>query len=63
MPAEHFYVIASGEVDVIDEGRLVPHTEVEWLLGEADELTAMFTSARRSASQPPQKSNVKRQTS
>src|SRR3982750_4074214 len=37
-------------LEVIDERRLVPHQKVASLLKEADELTAIFTSARRSAS-------------
>jgi len=50
-------------LEVIAEGRIVPLQKVAWLLKEADELTAVFTSARRSSSQPqpskirPQKSN------
>jgi four helix bundle protein len=49
-------------LEVIDEGKLVPHPKVISLLKEADELTAIFTSARRSASQP-QTSNLKHQKS
>jgi four helix bundle protein len=48
-------------LEVIDEGRLVPHEKVASLLTEADELTAIFTSARRSATQP-QTSTIKSQT-
>jgi four helix bundle protein len=48
-------------LEVIAEGRIVPLQKVAWLLKEADKLTAVFTSARRSSSQPskirPQKSN------
>src|SRR4051812_10403827 len=39
-------------LEVIDEGRLVPHQLIAALLKEADELTAMFTSARRTSSEP-----------
>src|SRR2546428_6225190 len=47
-------------LEVIDEGKLVSHEKIGWLLTEADELTAIFTSARRSASQP-QPSHIKQQ--
>ena len=47
---------------VIAEGKIVPLQEEAWLLKEADELTAIFTSARRSSSQP-QPSKVKPQRS
>jgi four helix bundle protein len=49
-------------LEVIDEGKLVSHQKIASLLKEADELTAIFTSARRSASQP-QTSTVKPQIS
>src|SRR5213592_2655403 len=49
-------------LEVIDEGKLVPHQKVALLLKEAYELTAIFTSARRSASQP-QTSTIKNQKS
>jgi len=39
-------------LEVIDEGKLVSHQKIASLLKEADELTAIFTSARRSASEP-----------
>jgi len=39
-------------LEVIDEGKLVFHQKIASLLKEADQLTAIFTSARRSASQP-----------
>jgi hypothetical protein len=39
-------------LEVIDEGKLVSHQKIASLLKQADELTAIFTSARRSASQP-----------
>ncbi len=38
-------------LEVIDEGKLVSHQKIASLLKEADELTAIFTSARRSALQ------------
>jgi len=49
-------------LEVIDEGKLVSHQKIASLLKESDELTAIFTSARRSASQP-QTSTIKPQTS
>ncbi len=49
-------------LEVIEEGKLVPHQKVASLLKEADELTAIFTWARRSASQR-QTSTIKPQTS
>ena len=49
-------------LEVIDEGKLVSHQKIASLLKEADELTAIFTSARRSASQP-QTSTIKPETS
>jgi four helix bundle protein len=49
-------------LEVIDEGRLVPHQTVASLPDEPDELTAIFTSARRSATQP-QTSTIKPQKS
>jgi len=49
-------------LEVIAEGKIVPLQKVAWLLKEADELTAIFTSARRSASQP-QPSKIRPQTS
>jgi four helix bundle protein len=48
-------------LEVIDEGKLVSHEKISWLLTEANELTAIFTSARQSASQP-QTSKIKPQT-
>jgi hypothetical protein len=47
-------------LEVIDEGKLVAHQKIASLLREADELTAIFTAARRSASQP-QTSKIKTQ--
>ena len=50
-------------LEIIAEGKIVPLQKVASLLKEADELTAIFTSARRSSSQPqpskirPQRSN------
>ena len=38
-------------LEVIAEGKIVPQQKVARLLKEADELTAIFTSARRSVSQ------------
>jgi four helix bundle protein len=49
-------------LEVVAEGKIIPQQEVSWLLEEADELTAIFTSARRSASQP-QPSKIKPQRS
>ena len=49
-------------LEAIDEGNLVPHQKVASLLTEADELTAIFTSARRSATQA-QTSTIKPQKS
>jgi four helix bundle protein len=48
-------------LEVIDERKLVPHQKMASLLKEADELIAIFTSARPSATQP-QKSTIKPQT-
>ena len=49
-------------LEVIAEGKIVPLQKVAWLLKEADELTAIVTSPRRSASQP-QPSKIRPQTS
>jgi four helix bundle protein len=49
-------------LELISEGKLLPQTKVEDLLKEANELTAIFTSARRTSSQN-QTSKVKHQTS
>lgn len=49
-------------LELISEGKLLPETKVEDLLKEANELTAIFTSARRTSSQN-QTSKVKHQTS
>src|SRR5438874_6402795 len=39
-------------LEVLDEGKLVSDQKIGGLLKEADELTAIFTAARRSASEP-----------
>src|SRR3954469_18780311 len=39
-------------LEVIDEGRLIPRRKLSELLREADELTAIFTSGRRSSTSP-----------
>jgi len=48
-------------LEVVHEGKLVSRQKIGWLLKEADELTAIFTDARRSAS-GPQPSKIKPQT-
>jgi len=48
-------------LELISEGKLLPEAKVEDLLKEANELTAIFTSARRTSSQN-QTSKVKHQT-
>jgi four helix bundle protein len=51
-------------LELISEGKLLPEAKVEDLLKEANELTAIFTSARRTTSQnqtskiTPQKSST-----
>lgn len=65
-------------LELIRDGKFVSNKRISSLWSEADELTAIFTSGRRSASQPsnirnetsnmndvsrPQPSNFKRQTS
>ena len=47
-------------LEVLDEGKLVSNQKIGGLLKEADELTAIFTAARRSASEP-QPSKIKPQ--
>src|SRR3954451_9921779 len=49
-------------LELISEGKLLAEAKVEDLLKEANELTAIFTSARRTSSQN-QTSKVKPQTS
>src|ERR1700756_1514228 len=49
-------------LELISEGKLLPEAKVKDLLKEANELTAIFTSARRTSSQN-QTSNLKPQTS
>jgi len=49
-------------LELISEGKVLPEAKVEDLLNEANELTAIFTSARRTSSQN-QTSKVKHQTS
>jgi four helix bundle protein len=48
-------------LELIYDGELIPQKKIISLLREADELTAIFTSGRRSASRP-QPSKIKRQT-
>jgi four helix bundle protein len=48
-------------LELICEGELIPEKKIFSLLSEADELTAIFTSGRRSASRP-QPSTIKPQT-
>jgi len=47
-------------LEIVAEGKIVSNQRIAWLLREADELTAIFTSARRSASRP-QPSKIKPQ--
>jgi four helix bundle protein len=49
-------------LELISEGKLLPEAKVTDLLKEANELTAIFTSARRTSSQN-QTSKLKHQTS
>lgn len=49
-------------LELIREGNSVPKTILLPLLTEANELTAIFTSGRRSAMHPHQTSNIKHQT-
>jgi four helix bundle protein len=49
-------------LELIRDGNFVLQKKIASLLEEADELTAIFTSGRRSASRP-QPSNLKHQTS
>ena len=49
-------------LELIDEGKFIPRKKIASLLVEADELTAIFTSGRRSAARP-QPSKIKPQTS
>src|SRR5437773_1914454 len=50
-------------LELINAGKSVPGKIIAPLLVEADELTAIFTSGRRTASQSgPQTSNIKHQT-
>ena len=48
-------------LELIHDGEMIPQKKVISLLREADELTAIFTSGRRSASRP-QPSKIKPQT-
>jgi four helix bundle protein len=48
-------------LELISEGKLLPDAKVKDLLEEANELTAIFTSARRTSSQN-QTSKIKHQT-
>ena len=49
-------------LELIGDGNFLPEEKIASLVTEADELTAIFTSGRRSASRP-QPSNFKPQTS
>jgi len=49
-------------LELIRDGNFIPEKRIARLVSEADELTAIFTSGRRSASQP-QPSKIKPQTS
>jgi four helix bundle protein len=49
-------------LELIRDGNFVPEKKIASLVSEADELTAIFTSGRRSASRP-QPSTIKNQTS
>jgi four helix bundle protein len=49
-------------LELIRDGKFVPGKRIASLVSEADELTAIFTSGRRSASRP-QPSKIKTQTS
>jgi four helix bundle protein len=49
-------------LELIRDGNFVPEKKIASLLAEADEITAIFTSGRRSASRP-QPSTIKPQTS
>ena len=49
-------------LELIRDGNFVPEKKIASLVSEADELTAIFTSGRRSASRP-QPSAIKNQTS
>src|SRR5580765_1251112 len=49
-------------LELIGDGNFVPEKKIGSLLAEADELTAIFTAGRRSASRP-QTSTIKPQTS
>ncbi len=49
-------------LELIRDGNFVPDKGTAFLVAEADELTAIFTSGRRSASRP-QPSKIKPQTS
>jgi four helix bundle protein len=49
-------------LEVIRDGNFIPAKRIGSLLAEADELTAIFTSGRRSATRP-QPSKIKNQTS
>jgi hypothetical protein len=51
-------------LELIRDGNFIPVKSVASLVSEADELTAIFTSGRRSASRPQhQTSNLKPQKS
>ena len=50
-------------LELMGEGNSVPKEILSPLLNKADELTAIFTSGRRSASRPHQTSTIKHQTS
>jgi four helix bundle protein len=48
-------------LEIIRDGNFIGHKRIASLVSEADELTAIFTSGRRSASRP-QPSKIKTQT-
>src|SRR2546422_1980804 len=48
-------------LELISEGGLLPESQLSFLMQEADELTAIFTAARRSSSRN-QTSKIKHQT-
>jgi four helix bundle protein len=47
-------------LELIRDGKFIAHSRIASLISEADEVTAIFTSGRRSASRP-QPSTIKRQ--
>jgi hypothetical protein len=55
-----FDVRCSGRLELIRDGKLLPENKLSRLLNEADELTAILASGRKSAVNT---SNLKHQTS